>query len=71
MTFQKLIPQEESDWSNLSEEERQELFYLDMIYYTSKRFPRKLKKRMKKLRAKTITVIKYYTQSEIDNMLPF
>lgn len=71
MTLQKLIPQKESDWSNLSEEEKQELYYLDIMYYASKRFPRKLKKLMKKLRAKTITVIKYYTQSEIDDMLPF
>lgn len=71
MKLQRLIPCKERDYSNLSENERLELYYLAIMYHGTKRLPRKRKKRMKRLLSKTTTRIEYYTQCEIDASLPF
>lgn len=71
MTLQELKPLESTDMSMLSLEERLELIHFTHIEGAYRRLPRKVKKRKKKLTAKTTKEINYYTQSEIDDILCF
>jgi len=75
MKTEKMIEVEDNDYSNLTENEHQELFYLNVMFHAISKFPRKMKKQMKKRRnlldAKVIKRTKFISQRELDESLPF
>lgn len=75
MKFLELIEVKESDYSNLSESERGDLFYYSVMLRSFRRIPRKKKKQMKNrykvLNSKVIQRTTFKSQKEIDDELAF